>query len=87
MPSSSSQPRLNRRTVTLDSNKVVKDVATQSDVRIIRPQRQIEYQDPFLGHVSPRAVEGLPILPLPRAPQRTPARCSSSTQARGSRKR
>lgn len=63
MSSSSSQPRVNRRTVTLDSDKVVKDVATQSDVRIIRPQRQVEYQDPFLGHVSPRAVEGLPILP------------------------
>lgn len=63
MSSSFNQPRVTRRTVTLDQDKVVKDVASGSDVRIIRPQRQVEYQDPFLGHVTQRPVEGMPLLP------------------------
>ena len=63
MSSSFNQPRVTRRTVTLDQDKVVKDVASDSDVRIIRPQKQVEYQDPFLGHVASRPVEGSPIIP------------------------
>jgi hypothetical protein len=63
MSSSSNQPRVTRRTITLDSDKVVKAVASDVDVRIVRPQRQVEYQDPFLGHVSQRAVEGATLLP------------------------
>ena len=57
------QPQLTRRTVTLDQDKVVKEVPSASDVRIIRPQREVEYQDPFLGHVTTKPVEGAPILP------------------------
>ncbi len=63
MSSSFSQPRVTRRTVTIDQEKVVKDVASGSDVRIIRPQKSVEYQDPFLGHLSQRPVEGSPIIP------------------------
>ena len=63
MSRSLNQPQLTRRTVTLDQDKVVKEVASASDVRIIRPQREVEYQDPFLGHVTTKPVEGAPILP------------------------
>ena len=65
MSSSSNQPQVTRRTVTLDQDKVVKDVPSGSDVRIIRPQRQVEYQDPFLGHVTQKPVESAPLPLLP----------------------
>ena len=44
MSQSENQPRVTRRTVTLDHDKVVKEVATGSDVRIIRTQREQKEQ-------------------------------------------
>lgn len=53
MPSSFDTPRVRRRTVTLTHDKVLKDVACDGEIRIIRgsppPKTQIDYQDPFLG--------------------------------------
>lgn len=53
MPSGFDAPRVRRRTVTLTHDKVLKDVPSDCEVRIIRgspttPTR-IDYQDPFLG--------------------------------------
>lgn len=63
MSSSFNQPQVLRRTITLDQDRVVKEVTSASDVRIIRSQREVECQDPFLGHVSTKPVECTPILP------------------------
>jgi signal transduction histidine kinase len=53
MPSSFDAPRVRRRTITLTHDKVLKDIACDSEVRIIRgsppPKARIDYQDPFLG--------------------------------------
>jgi len=59
MSSSFDAPKVRRRTVTLTHDKVLKDIACESEVRIIRgsppPKARIEYQDPFLGS-TPSAV-------------------------------
>ena len=59
MPSSFNTPRVRRRTVTLTHDKVLKDVACDSEVRIIRGaphnRASIDYQDPLLG-ASPSPV-------------------------------
>jgi hypothetical protein len=53
MSSSFDAPKVRRRTVTLTHDKVLKDIACESEVRIIRgsppPKARVEYQDPFLG--------------------------------------
>ena len=77
MSQSENQPRVTRRTVTLDHDKVVKEVATGSDVRIIRTQREqkeqseIQYQDPFLGTVQTHSVAPTPIIPPTLLPPST----------------
>ena len=83
MSQSENQPRVTRRTVTLDHDKVVKEVATGSDVRIIRTQREqkeqkeqkeqseIQYQDPFLGTIQTHSIIPTPIIPPAFLPSST----------------
>jgi hypothetical protein len=55
MSSSFDTPRVRRRTVTLTHDKIIKDVPSSSEVRVIRSscqpimQSRIDYQDPILG--------------------------------------
>jgi signal transduction histidine kinase len=55
MSSSFDTPRVRRRTVTLTHDKIIKDVPSSSEVRVIRSsaqpikQQRIDYQDPILG--------------------------------------
>jgi len=55
MSSSFDTPRVRRRTVTLTHDKIIKDIPSLSEVRVIRSSAQpikqprIDYQDPILG--------------------------------------
>lgn len=55
MSSSFDTPRVRRRTVTLTHDKIIKDVPSAAEVRVIRSsaqpikQSRIDYQDPILG--------------------------------------
>jgi len=87
MSSSFDTPRVRRRTVTLTHDKIIKDIPSLSEVRVIRSSAQpikqprIDYQDPILG-AAKTPISETRITNPPNSSVNDEQRDSQSTRAR-----